>query len=1802
MLELSPLQFKNQTTPSNPASGILSLYAKNNKIFQLDSTGAETDLTLFGNTKITTNPNNKNKLKIGTWSGDAGGALTNTSAKETAIGYKGNFHIMYRSIAGTTYDTTINSTNTWNIDSKPLLDAGYDLLYVLEFFPASGSVDNLVAINTDLAARSGYYYTRYINFLTAAKADGRFIWIAPLHEFNGNNGTYPWQIYNTGNLLGGVPNTAVLLNIFDLLGIILTEQNMRSQVGIVQTFDSNNNGSNESQISQWASPKVDSYGVDVYNRNGTDPFWNVWKPFSVIFEQIYSELSPFGKPIMIQESGSIPEGGVWTQLGNPTCVVITNGGTASAVNDIITVSSTFPGSIPATLKVTSVTAGAITGLITVNPGAFLNQGTLSFLSSGASNGYILTVTPLDDNGSRSNWINEAIQSLLARYTQVTHINFFLETKVENGFTLNWNFQSQEFTTIRESFSSALQTNLAFARNWYSQAFDGFTADQVQWNKTSNWTTDSTTLSLVNYKHPLAKTGKALKITQTGVAGAAGSKNTWLNSNKNSYIEGQKAWIKLILASSLDNIPVDVTIQEQTGDFDKLNTQSRIVNKQPREYWFPIVYRSADTTPFTGWRLPILRTGHAPACDIYILDLKIFYTETIPNRELLLTDSDSYTIGFNGADYDIKNPDNAGAEISAYILNLALKNPNGANIFYLPGVIFADQIIVPTTGGVISFYGGGEGRTILRQTAGSNKDFIISENFYTHHDTNYNDYTGVKRLHLQGMTVDGNSGGQTSNVTFYTALASFPVTGVANIIYVDEGTDTGYTWSGSAYVTTAIKSNGKTWRYYLNTSVKLYGYFFNLRDLEIVGSKNVALCTEYSNSQGNTMNDYEPFESVRQNIHIKGCGTFGDINAGSHDSMIVREIISASRYDTEIRAGYFAENNGNSGSQGQYVFGLHVWMPSSPNGYGAHFRNSSHIGDIYVEGSPNEAVRIEGGSSQLRIQTGFVNSANTNTNRTAVRVIANGTGVKANNNQIDVQGFYGPINGDLLTVEVKNGGQVSYGDFKVSIHDGCTITGAMVREIVDNNAATNYSNNNFTQVSGQANVIVNNTDKQKGGNNKYTITQTYNTILFSTYANLAATDTVDAVSHNNPDTNRISIWRKPMGDTRLEAYYNGATKYFSFGGLNVKDVAPGVLGTDGINKNQLDIAVPSQTGNAGKYLTTNGTITNWATVAGGTTPLTTKGDLYTYDTAGNRLPVGTNGQVLSVDSTTATGLKWVAPSGGGSTTDASLLTSGTLADARLSANVQLKAEKGVANGYVGYDSNKDIILGYGQLVRSSATAGTPYIGFNGARSIINGGAQPIEIQNFVELFLPYNAVNPDPKWQLFYSGNRTINIANDGGGQANFSVQNTVDAQNVRVRSINIAGYTKNDATGILSTSTTIPQADVTGLVTALSTTGYKHYTVVGATGSNYTTLQSALDALTTAGTIFIKDGTYVTPAGGYKWKYSGVTIINESTKVIHQFDSAVASTFLSSNVHDAITINNNLVNCYWTGQCTINQTGTAVTGTVFDFSDMVLSGVKDYPLVTNALSCLTLNDTTLWTFYNTFELQQYGCKYTVFTPDTATKYSNHNRFRFTRGAVANVAGACGLYLNWMAGNTFETVNSEPISIINSTGIKFNTNVFSNTFKDVWIEGNAKGIDTTGAVGCFGNTFIGGTITANTVDITDTLKICSFINTQIGSQSGLKFNTGAGQQGNSIEVALNTPNPVNAINITNGTTYAHNTDLVTAKLQNGTDAASIYVADTNGTGKNFVGKNNGVTTFSVDKTGQITSPTIDQLYMNQLLYS
>jgi hypothetical protein len=86
--------------------------------------------------------------------------------------------------------------------------------------------------------------------------------------------------------------------------------------------------------------------------------------------------------------------------------------------------------------------------------------------------------------------------------------------------------------------------------------------------------------------------------------------------------------------------------------------------------------------------------------------------------------------------------------------------------------------------------------------------------------------------------------------------------------------------------------------------------------------------------------------------------------------------------------------------------------------------------------------------------------------------------------------------------------------------------------------------------------------------------------------------------------------------------------------------------------------------------------SWVVKSGGSSPLTTKGDLYTYSTTDARLAVGANGTTLVADSAETTGLKWVTPASGAPASDTNRVTtsqstsSGSYTDLATSQSVTL----------------------------------------------------------------------------------------------------------------------------------------------------------------------------------------------------------------------------------------------------------------------------------------------------------------------------------------------------------------------------------------------------------------------------------------------------------------------------------------------------------------------------------------------------
>lgn len=156
---------------------------------------------------------------------------------------------------------------------------------------------------------------------------------------------------------------------------------------------------------------------------------------------------------------------------------------------------------------------------------------------------------------------------------------------------------------------------------------------------------------------------------------------------------------------------------------------------------------------------------------------------------------------------------------------------------------------------------------------------------------------------------------------------------------------------------------------------------------------------------------------------------------------------------------------------------------------------------------------------------------------------------------------------------------------------------------------------------------------------------------------------DVVGPASSVDSEIALFDSTTGKLLKRATGTGVCKstsgVFSVGSVDLTSEITGVLplANGGTNKNMTavnggvvwtdaDSMEVIAAGTSGQILQSNGAAAPSWVAAPVNSPLTTKGDVYTYDTANARLPVGTNGQVLSADSAEATGLKWITPASGG----------------------------------------------------------------------------------------------------------------------------------------------------------------------------------------------------------------------------------------------------------------------------------------------------------------------------------------------------------------------------------------------------------------------------------------------------------------------------------------------------------------------------------------------------------------------------
>jgi len=261
------------------------------------------------------------------------------------------------------------------------------------------------------------------------------------------------------------------------------------------------------------------------------------------------------------------------------------------------------------------------------------------------------------------------------------------------------------------------------------------------------------------------------------------------------------------------------------------------------------------------------------------------------------------------------------------------------------------------------------------------------------------------------------------------------------------------------------------------------------------------------------------------------------------------------------------------------------------------------------------------------------------------------------------------------------------------------------------------------------------------------------------------------------------------------------------------------------------------------------------IGGGTaSPLTTKGDLYTFSTANTRLPVGLNGLVLTADSSTPTGLSWAAGGGGGggsvvgfSFTNANGV-SGSVATPTTTPNLTLTlgaitptsvAASGTVTGsnLSGTNTGNQTITLTGDVTGSGT--GSFAVTYNGVVPILKGGTGQTTANAALNALLPTQAANvgkvlqtdgTNTSWQAFPGAGSVTTVGAVGTQGVTTNVTNptttptiTVGLGDITPTSVAASGtVTGSNISGTVSGTNTGDQTialtgDVTGSGTGIFT-------------------------------------------------------------------------------------------------------------------------------------------------------------------------------------------------------------------------------------------------------------------------------------------------------------------------------------------------------------------------------------------------
>lgn len=230
-------------------------------------------------------------------------AITNSeaaSAGQVAVGvYPGGKSIgSYEAELGVKLDYVLQFQDVKKLDYSKIttfLDKGYEVILNVEFFD---SFANLRSINEGV-------YDAYLTSLAGAiRADGREVWLRPLHEFNGD--WYNWgTLYPDNSKEDFIPAWRHIVQLFRDKGAPVKFQLNYNRV----------NGKNDQTPFSvfWPGDEyVDMTVITNYNRAGTDQWHpdSSWEEFKTSFTAAYNQVCELtAKDVGVAETSSTTYGG-----------------------------------------------------------------------------------------------------------------------------------------------------------------------------------------------------------------------------------------------------------------------------------------------------------------------------------------------------------------------------------------------------------------------------------------------------------------------------------------------------------------------------------------------------------------------------------------------------------------------------------------------------------------------------------------------------------------------------------------------------------------------------------------------------------------------------------------------------------------------------------------------------------------------------------------------------------------------------------------------------------------------------------------------------------------------------------------------------------------------------------------------------------------------------------------------------------------------------------------------------------------------------------------------------------------------------------------------------------------------------------------------------------------------------------------------------------------------------------------------------------------------------------------------------